>query len=95
MIIMNGVISCLYFHTIDKIQVLKLLVPVLNISRREQPNFVCRSKVIKIPFPKNRAGKSVKQVNKLELPKLTSNPTLAQEKRNFNCSSTYKIFCLL
>ena len=86
---MNGVISCLYFHTIDKIQVLKLLVPVLNISRREQPNFVCRSKVIKIPFPKNRA------VNKLELPKLTSNPTLAQEKRNFNCSSTYKIFCLL
>ena len=31
-------------------QALKLLVPVLNLSHREYPNFVCRSKVIYLSF---------------------------------------------
>ena len=61
------VASYLYFPTTDKIQALKrFLFP--DPSQREHSNFVQVKGHKYFHFPKIRAGKSVKQANKFELP---------------------------
>ena len=70
------VASYLYFPTTDKIQALKrFLFP--DLSQREHSNFVQVKGHIYLSFfhfPKIRAGKSVKQANKFQLPKCGNEP---------------------